>query len=92
MFDDHVVTAGLQVDSTAYDTLGGSVESPNRIFDAIDTPPCEKYDCPNMARCKSQELACRAFQRSVNLGDVSQTVEDMMNPTRKIYIRLFPDC
>lgn len=60
-----------------------------------DTPPCEKFNCPLAEKCKSQVLACKAFAEHVAHGDKvydnASFTARMVNPTRKVYLKIFPD-
>ena len=75
------------IDPTAYDERDDNPLS----FDEIDIPPCEEYGCPNITKCGERGLACKGFVKYINHGAVEQFGEDLMNPTRSIYMKLYPE-
>lgn len=64
-----------------------------RAFLEIPPPPCEALNCANYQTCEESQLACEAFARYISKGAVADTVhtrESMSNPTRNIFLRIYP--
>ena len=37
----------------------------------VDPPPCTRYQCPHLAQCTNQKVACQAFVYYVETGKVA---------------------
>lgn len=51
--------------------------------------PCEFYDCPMQARCKSAALACESFRRFVNTDTSRYDPRPPTEPSRAIFDKIY---
>jgi hypothetical protein len=68
-----------------------------------EPPPCEKFKCEFMEKCKCEKIACKAFSRYaytgkslmrglkiVKEGKVSKVVVVEDEPNARVYRKVFP--
>lgn len=68
----------------------------------VGKTPCEAFYCPKYTACKEEHLACESFKQYVNSGRLfppnsilkhkKMKIGKGINPTRRIYNKLFSDC